>query len=142
MTPQPTFLERWAQALLRRLHNAAQVTRDTALLLALAVAPGTHTPARRARIAQHVVQATLPQLPWFTALAALAGLVLIRIVVVTAQSYGLSQFALEMVVRVLVLELLPLTAALFVALRCTLLANSSRSFSMLIWDKSTVRPLA
>ena len=53
-------------------------------------------------------------------LAALLGLVLIRIVVVTAHSYGLSQYALEMVVRVLVLELLPLLAALFVALRCSL----------------------
>ena len=50
----------------------------------------------------------------------LLSLVLIRIVVVTALSYGLSQYALEMVVRVLVLELIPLTAALFVALRCTI----------------------
>jgi phospholipid/cholesterol/gamma-HCH transport system permease protein len=41
-------------------------------------------------------------------------------VVVTAESYGLSQYALEMVVRVLVIELVPLTAALFVALRCTI----------------------
>ena len=120
MTPPPTFLHRWARALLGRACNTVQVGRDIALLLALAVTPATHTPARRARIAQHVVRATLPQLPWFTALAALAGLVLIRIVVVTAQSYGLSQFALEMVVRVLILELLPLSAALFVALRCTL----------------------
>jgi phospholipid/cholesterol/gamma-HCH transport system permease protein len=41
-------------------------------------------------------------------------------VVVTAISYGLSRYALEMVIRVLVLELIPLTAALFVALRCTI----------------------
>ena len=46
-------------------------------------------------------------------------MVLIRIVIVTALSYGLSQYALEMVVRVLVLELIPLAAALFVALRVT-----------------------
>jgi phospholipid/cholesterol/gamma-HCH transport system permease protein len=46
--------------------------------------------------------------------------VITRIVVVTAYSYGLSQYALEMVIRVLVLELIPLTAALFVALRCTI----------------------
>jgi phospholipid/cholesterol/gamma-HCH transport system permease protein len=57
---------------------------------------------------------------WFTVASALAGLVLIRIVVVTAVSYGLTQYALEMVVRVLVLELMPLAAALFVALRYTL----------------------
>jgi phospholipid/cholesterol/gamma-HCH transport system permease protein len=44
-------------------------------------------------------------------------LVITRIVVVTALSYGLSQYALEMVVRVLVLELLPISAAIFVALR-------------------------
>jgi phospholipid/cholesterol/gamma-HCH transport system permease protein len=37
--------------------------------------------------------------------------------VVTALSYGLSRYALEMVVRVLVLELIPLAAALFVATR-------------------------
>jgi phospholipid/cholesterol/gamma-HCH transport system permease protein len=63
---------------------------------------------------------TAPLLPWFTVLVAVASLVVIRIVVVTAASYGLSQYALEMVVRVLVLELIPLTAALFVAVRCTL----------------------
>ena len=121
MTPPSTPLpQRWAQALWDRACNAGRVTQAAALLLSLAATPATHTPARRARLAQHVVLATVPQLPWFTVLAALAGLVLIRIVVVTAQSYGLSQFALEMVVRVLVLELLPLSAALFVALRCTL----------------------
>ena len=38
----------------------------------------------------------------------------------TSSNYGLSQYALEMVVRVLVVELIPLTAALFVALRCTI----------------------
>jgi len=41
-------------------------------------------------------------------------------VVVTALSYGLTAYALEMVIRVLVLELIPLTAALFVAMRCTI----------------------
>jgi phospholipid/cholesterol/gamma-HCH transport system permease protein len=46
--------------------------------------------------------------------------VVIRIVLVTAQSYGLSNYALEMVVRVLVLELLPLSAALFAALRASM----------------------
>src|SRR6218665_3379486 len=63
---------------------------------------------------------TAPVLPGFTVLAALISLVLTRIVVVTALSYGLSRYALEMVIRVLVLELIPLTAALFVAMRCTI----------------------
>lgn len=150
--PRASCAQRWVQALLRRLHNAAQVTRDTALLLALALSPGTHTPARRASLARQVVQATLPHLAWFTVLAALAGLVLIRIVVVTAQSYGLSQFALEVVVRVLVLELLPLSAALFVAMRCTLpMASDLRrrqakagqpAISPVVWMADEVMPRA
>lgn len=56
----------------------------------------------------------------FALASALLAVVITRIVLVTAQSYGLSQLALEMVVRVLVLELLPLGAALFVALRVCL----------------------
>jgi phospholipid/cholesterol/gamma-HCH transport system permease protein len=74
----------------------------------------------RAALARHAWLDTAPILPGFSLLAALLTLVITRIVVVTAQSYGLSQYALEMVVRVLVLELIPLTAALFVALRCTI----------------------
>src|SRR5205085_1402873 len=53
-------------------------------------------------------------------LSALLTLVITRIVIATALSYGLSQYALEMLIRVLVLELIPLTAALFVAMRCTI----------------------
>jgi phospholipid/cholesterol/gamma-HCH transport system permease protein len=63
---------------------------------------------------------TAPSLVWFTVLTTLLSLVVIRIVIVTSVSYGLTQYALEMVVRVLVLELIPLTAALFAALRCTI----------------------
>jgi phospholipid/cholesterol/gamma-HCH transport system permease protein len=63
---------------------------------------------------------TAPVLGWFTGLCALLALVITRIVVVTALSYGLSRYAVEMVIRVLVLELIPLTAALFIALRCTI----------------------
>ena len=44
--------------------------------------------------------------------------------VVTAISYGLSQYALQMMVRVLVLELIPLSAAMFVALRSGLAYNA------------------
>ena len=77
----------------------------------------------RALIARQIHITTWQILPWFTLLSALISLVLIRIVVVTAVNYGLSQFALEMVVRVLVLELIPLVAALFVTLRCALAVN-------------------
>jgi len=87
------------------------------VIVALALSPSTYDRSRRRLIAHHIVRAALPNLLWFTVLSALVGVVLIRIVVVTALSYGLSRFAIEMVVRVLVLELIPLTAALFIALR-------------------------
>ena len=104
---------RWFDGWWRIVHLAA-------LLLALALSPATYGPANRSAMARQVYLGTAPHLLWFTALSTLISLVLIRIVVVTALSYGLSQYALEMVVRVLVLELIPLTAALFVALRCTI----------------------
>jgi phospholipid/cholesterol/gamma-HCH transport system permease protein len=96
-----------------------------ALLLALATLPSTYRREARPALARHLVGATLPMLPWFTLLAALATVVIVRIVLVTALSYGLSQYALEMVVRVLVLELVPLTAGLFVALRWSVAAGSA-----------------
>jgi phospholipid/cholesterol/gamma-HCH transport system permease protein len=91
-----------------------------ALIGVLALSPSSYTRENRAAIARDMVFDTAPVLVWFTLLSSLISLVLIRIVVVTAQSYGLSQYALQMVVRVMVLELIPLTAALFVAVRCTI----------------------
>ena len=94
-----------------------------AVVLVIALSPSTYNGARRAVTARHIYTSTWQVLPWFTALASLLSLVLIRIVVVTALSYGLSHYALQMVVRVLVLELIPLSAALFVALRAGLTFN-------------------
>jgi phospholipid/cholesterol/gamma-HCH transport system permease protein len=95
------------------------VVRVGALILVLALSPSTYSRANRAALARHLYLGTAPMLPWFAVLAALISVVLIRIVIVTSQSYGLSQYALEMMVRVLVIELIPLAAALFVALRNT-----------------------
>ena len=95
-----------------------------AIVLVMTLSPSTYNRANRATTSQHIYASTWQVLPWFTALAALLSLVLIRIVVVTALSYGLSQYALQMVVRVLVLELIPLSAALFVALRAGLTFNT------------------
>ncbi len=97
-----------------------QVLQTGALLGVLALSPSSYERDNRAALARHLYLGTVPVLPWFAALAALISLVLIRIVVVTALSYGLSQYALQLVVRVLVLELIPLGTALFVAMRCTL----------------------
>ena len=86
-----------------------------ALILVLAFSPSSYFGPNRSALARHVYEDTAPILLW-----SLISVVIIRIVVVTAVSYGLSQYALEMVVRVLVLELIPLTAAVFAALRCAL----------------------
>ena len=61
------------------------------VLLALALTPTTYRGDDRAALARHVWLGCAPLIPWFALLSALISLVLIRIVVVTAVSYGLSQ---------------------------------------------------
>ena len=91
-----------------------------AVILVLVLSPSSYTRSARHTLARQIYLDTAPILMGFTVLAALLALVITRIVVVTALSYGLSRYALEMVIRVLVLELIPLTATLFVAMRCTI----------------------
>jgi phospholipid/cholesterol/gamma-HCH transport system permease protein len=91
-----------------------------AVALVMALSPSTYGRAQRHVTARYIHGSTWQVLPWFTLLSALLSLVVIRIVLVTAASYGLSHYALEMVVRVLVLELIPLAAALFAALRASM----------------------
>ncbi|TSE31755.1 MlaE family ABC transporter permease [Tepidimonas charontis] len=92
----------------------------TGRLLAWACLPSSYRGRYWSALAEQLVAASLPTVGWYAVLSALFGQMLIRIVVVTALSYGLTPYAVEMVVRVLVLELIPLTAALFVLLRVTL----------------------
>jgi phospholipid/cholesterol/gamma-HCH transport system permease protein len=96
-----------------------------AIVLVMALSPSIYNRANRVTTSKYIYASTWQVLPWFTAMATLLSLVLIRIVVVTALSYGLSQYALQMVVRVLVLELIPLSAALFVALRAGMTFNTT-----------------
>lgn len=91
-----------------------------ALLVSLLHSPSSYRKGPRAVMARHLYRGTVPMLPWFTLLVAMVSLVLIHIVVATASSYGLSRYALETVIRVLVLELIPLVSALFVAVNVTL----------------------
>jgi len=107
----------WLAGWWRVLYLGAQI-------MVLAASPSSYSPANRLLLARHVVLATAPILLWFTLLCALATLVITRIVVVTALSYGLSQYALQLIIRVLVLELIPLGAALFVALRSTIASSA------------------
>lgn len=106
-------LSSWAWAWCNIIYIAA-------MAMVLTLTPSSYSKNNRKLLARQIYLGTAPVLVGFTALAALISLVLTRIVVVTALSYGLSGYALEMLIRVLVLELIPLTAALFVAMRCTI----------------------
>ncbi len=108
-----------------------------AIALVMAFSPSTYNRENRIATSRYLYNSTWQVLPWFTLLSALVSLVLIRIVVVTALSYGLSRYALEMVVRVLVLELIPLTAAMFVALRAGMAFNAGDARALTV---ATVAP--
>ena len=104
---------RWAAAW-------ARITFFASVMIVRACSPRSYGPQTRYNLARHTYVDTAPILGWFTVLIALFTVIITRIVVVTSARYGLSQYALEMVIRVLVVELIPLTAALFVSLRTTI----------------------
>ena len=74
-----------------------------AIILVLTLSPSSYSPQSRTVLARHIYINTAPILLGFTLLCALVTVVLTRIVLVTALSYGLSQYALQVVIRVLVL---------------------------------------
>lgn len=111
---------RWAREWATWAQGWWQIVFVGAQILVLAVSPSSYHKAQRIVMARYLYAATATQLPGFAALAALISLIMIRIVVATTLSYGLSQYALELLVRTLVLELLPLSVALFVAVRFTM----------------------
>jgi len=88
-----------------------------AAILLATMTPATYTPAVRRSMAQAVCFSAWQVLPGYALLAILFGATTTHIVVVTAASYGLSHLALEAVARVLVVEIIPLAAAMFVAMR-------------------------
>ncbi len=122
-----SFLEPWfATARLlavmagRWLRNWWRVLFWGAQMVVLALSPSSYRGHYKKRILAHIYVSTAPILPWFIALSALISLVIVRIVWTTALSYGLSGYALEVLTRTLVLELIPLVSALFVSLRVTM----------------------
>lgn len=77
----------------------------------------SYTRSAGVQVMQQIVAASATLLPGFMALSALMSVVLVRVVLAAADELGVSQFALNLLIRTLVLELLPLVAAGFVALR-------------------------
>jgi len=120
----------WGAVVVRALASWWYMLHLGAVALVMAFSPSTYNRANRVAASRHIYTSTWRVLPWFTLLSALVSQVLIRIVVVTSLSYGLSNYALEMVVRVLVLELIPLSAALFVALRAGLAFNAGDALAL------------
>lgn len=110
----------WVHGLQAWLHGWWRLLDFGAQMLVLVLSPSSYRRSQRRVLYRQMVSATLPQLPAFVLIASVLSLVIIRIVVATAASYGLSRYALDVLVRTLVLELLPLLVALFVALRYTL----------------------
>lgn len=84
---------------------------------AAALSFSAYTPRTRALAMRQVYFSAWQVLPGFTLFAALLSLVVIQITLTLARGYGLAQFALELVFRAVVLELVPLLTALYVALR-------------------------
>ena len=123
-SPPLQTLRHMGRATLLWLRQWLYIARLAAQIMAWALSPGSYPRDQRPALARHIYQSAGPALLWYVLMFGLFGLVLVRIVVVSAQSYGLSRYALEMVVRVLVLELVPLTAALFVAMRTTIPSGS------------------
>jgi phospholipid/cholesterol/gamma-HCH transport system permease protein len=95
---------------LRRLGFAA-------VAFATALPPSAYDRAAVRVAARQIYFSAWQILPGFTLACAALSWVLIRIVIRGSNDYGLSAYALELTVRVLVLELIPLFAALFVGLR-------------------------
>ncbi len=122
--PSPRSAPRqWAHAVQQWWGGWWQIVHFGAQIMVLAVSPSSYRPTQRGALTRSIYLATRPLLPSFTALSALVATVIIRIVLATSLSYGLSRYALDVLVRSLVLELIPLSAALFVALRYALVAG-------------------
>jgi len=115
----------WLATLARYLRSWWYMIHLGAIAVVTALSPSTWRRDSFRATARHIHTSTWQVLSWFALASSLVSLVIIRIVLVTAKSYGLSGFALEMVVRVLVLELIPLSAALFVALRAGMAFDAS-----------------
>lgn len=85
--------------------------------IAAALSPSTYTPAAREMAVRQIYFMAWKVLAGYLAFTAVLSLVLIEVVSSAAVTYGVSQYAIELVLRVLVLEVIPLMTALFVALR-------------------------
>lgn len=100
----------WAASWWRVFHFGA-------VALVMAASPSAYDRETRSVMARQMYYTALQVLPGFILVATLACYVVIHSVVAAARVYGFSNYAQELSMRMLVLELIPLFVALFVALR-------------------------
>ena len=86
-------------------------------VVAAVLSPKLYTPHARTATARQIYFTAWQVLPGFALFAALLGIVVVTITLGAARRFGLEDYALELTFRALVLELMPLLTALFVALR-------------------------
>jgi phospholipid/cholesterol/gamma-HCH transport system permease protein len=87
------------------------------IVAAAALSPSFYTPRLRATAVKQLYFTVWQVFVPFTLFTALLSMVIVEITIRLARGYGLGVYALELIMRVLTLELLPLLTALFVALR-------------------------
>ena len=107
----------FAGGFLFRYRSWRRVLRFAGIATVALISPSTYKTATRELAVRQIYITAWEVLPGYLLFSALLSLVLIEIVATSARNYGLSQYALELMLRVLVLELIPLLTALFVALR-------------------------
>jgi phospholipid/cholesterol/gamma-HCH transport system permease protein len=111
------FVTRTGGGLLAWLKPWLAIFRFAGVAIVEALSPSIYNSATRSVVHKQIYFTAWQILPRFTLFSALFSFVLIQIVVMTARDYGLAGYALEVTIRMLVLEMLPLMTALFVALR-------------------------
>ena len=105
------------QALLGWFRAWGRAARFTVLGVAAVLSASSYTPVSRTVSVKQVYFTAYQVVPAYVFFAALLGLVVANITVAVARSFGLTQYALELIFRALVLEITPMLTALFVALR-------------------------
>jgi len=107
----------FAGGFLFRYRSWRRVLRFAVIATVALLSPSTYKAETRELAVKQIYVTAWEVLPGYLLFAALLSLVIIEIVANAARNYGLSQYALELMLRVLVLEVIPLLTALFVALR-------------------------
>lgn len=94
-----------------------RLARFGAVATAAALSPSSYGTFARGLALREIHATAWPVLPGYLAFTALLSLVVIDIVNDAAHRFGFAAYSLELVLRVLALEVVPLMTALFVALR-------------------------